>query len=77
MTSAITGVAPDLVVLCLSLPRSLGLGEAGSPARVDLTCTLHFVPDGNSAFKSAAPLLPGLTSTVAPLPLNERATFSS
>lgn len=77
VTFATTGVAPDLVELCFSRPRSRALGWEGFPLLVALTWTFHFVPVLKVALISAAPLLPGLTSTFAPLDLKLRATFCS
>jgi hypothetical protein len=67
LTRATIGVEFPLDATCLSRHASLALGIAVEPDRVALTCTAHFVPDGNFATKSAAPLLPCDVLTLAPL----------
>ena len=63
---AITAVDLLLEATCFNRPVSRRLGVAAEPARVDFTCTAHFVPDGNLATRSAAPLLPLEVATLAP-----------
>jgi hypothetical protein len=74
VTLEITGVALLLDALIFNRPMSCAQGEAGEQPLEDLTCTFHVLEPENLAVISAAPLLPGLRLTLAPLFLRDLAT---